>query len=85
MYLCCLVTKSCPTLCDPLDCSLPSVHGIRFPIQEYWSGLPFPSSGDFPDPWIEPMSPASPALIGGFFFTEPPGKPMNMYKYNRLT
>ena len=37
---CCLVTKSCPTLCDPLDCSPPgsSVHG-----QEYWSRLPFPS------------------------------------------
>ena len=37
---CCLVTKLCPTLCDPLDCSPPgsSVHG-----QEYWSGLPFPS------------------------------------------
>ena len=33
------------------------------------------SSGDLPDPEIEPESPASPALAGGFFTTEPPGKP----------
>ena len=40
--------------------------------QEYWSMLPFPSLGDLPGPGIEP---ASPALAGGFFTTEPPGKP----------
>ena len=34
--------------------------------QEYWSGLPFPPPGDLPDPGIEPTSPASPALAGGF-------------------
>ena len=39
--------------------------------QEYWSGLPFPSSGDLPDPGIKPLSPA---LAGGFFTREPPGK-----------
>ena len=37
--------------------------------QEYWSGLPFPSPRDFPDPGIEPMSLESPALAGGFFTT----------------
>ena len=42
-----------------------------FSRQEYWSGLPFPSSGDLPDPGIETMSPA---LAGGFFTTKPPGK-----------
>ena len=47
-----------------------SVHGIS--QQEYWSGLPFPSPGDLPDPGIEPMSPV---LAGGFFTTEPPRKP----------
>ena len=31
---------------------------VGFSRQEYWSGLPFPSPGDFPDPWIEPASPA---------------------------
>ena len=37
-----------------MDCSLPgsSVHGISRP--EYWSGLPFPSPGDLPDPRIKP-------------------------------
>ena len=48
---------------------------MEFPRQEYWSGLPFPFPGDLPDPGIEPMSPVSPALAGGFFTTEPPGKP----------
>ena len=40
--------------------------------QEYWNGLPFPSPGDLPDPAIKPTSLA---LAGGFFSTEPPGKP----------
>ena len=48
---------------------------MGFPRQEYWSGLPFPLPGDLPDPGIEPSSPASPALAGRFFTTEPPGKP----------
>ena len=48
---------------------------MGFPRQEYWSGWPFPSLGDLPDPGIEPASPESPALVGGFFTTEPPGKP----------
>ena len=45
---------------------------MRFPRQEYWSGLPYPSPGDLPDPGIQP---ASSALTGEFFATEPPGKP----------
>ena len=40
---------------------------------EYWSGLPFPSPGDLPDPGIKPVSPA---LAGGFLTTAPPGKPI---------
>ena len=39
--------------------------------QEYWSGLPFPSPGNLPNPRTEPESPA---LAGGFFTTEPLGK-----------
>ena len=60
--------------CDPMDCSLPgfSVHGIlQARILEWVAITP---SGDLPDPEIKPMSPASPALGGGFFTTEPPGK-----------
>jgi len=45
---------------------------MGFPRQEYWSKLPFPSSGDLPDPGIKPRSPE---LAGGFFTTEPPGLP----------
>ena len=41
---------------------------VGFPRQEYWSGLPFPSPEDLPDPEIKPLSPESPVLAGGFFF-----------------
>ena len=47
----------------------------EFSRQEYWSGLPFPSPGDLPNPGIKPMSPASSALAGRFFTTEVPGNP----------
>ena len=40
--------------------------------QEYWRGPPFLPPGDLPDPGINPTSPVSPALAGGFFTTEPP-------------
>ena len=45
---------------------------MEFSRQEYWSGLPFPPAGDLPNPRIEPVSSASPALAGGFFITESP-------------
>ena len=48
---------------------------MGFSRQEYWSGLPFPSPGDPPNLGIEPMSPESPSLAGGFSTTGPPGKP----------
>ena len=47
---------------------------MEFSRQEYWSGLPFPPAGDLPDPGVEPRSLVSPALAGGFFTTDPPGK-----------
>ena len=45
---------------------------MGFSRQDYWSGLPFPPSGDLPGPGIEPMSLA---LADGFFTTELTGKP----------
>ena len=45
-----------------------------FPRQEHWTGLPFPASGDLPDPGT---APASRALAGGFFTTEPLGNPFS--------
>ena len=48
-----------------------SVHGVL--QARLLGGLPFHAPGDLPDPGIEPTSPA---LVGGFFTTEPPGKPL---------
>ena len=58
---------------DLRDCKPPRLLcPWDFPSWEYWSGLPFPSPEDLPNPGIEPTSPT---LAGVFFTTEPPGKP----------
>ena len=49
---------------------------MGFPRQEYWSGLPFPSPGDFTNSVSELSSLLSCALSGRFFTTELPGKPV---------
>jgi len=41
---------------------------MGLPRQKYWSGLPFPSPGDLPDPGIKPEYSA---LAGGFFTADP--------------
>ena len=71
LFICCLVTKSRLTLGNPRNCSPPgsSVHGI------YWSGLPFPSPGDLPDPGIELRYTA---LQADSLPSEPPGKPYSL-------
>ena len=46
---------------------------MEFPRQEYWSGLPFPSPGDLPNPGIRPTSLVS-CPAGGFFTTDPSNK-----------
>ena len=48
-------------------------QSMEFSRQEYWSGLPFPSPGDLPNPGIEP---GSPALQADALPSEPPGKPI---------
>ena len=63
---CCLVIKLCLTLTTLWTVVFQDPQSVRFFRQEYWSGLPFPSPGDLPNPGIEP---ASPALAGGFFTT----------------
>ena len=52
------VTKSCTTLVTPwtITCQAPLSMGIS--RQEYWSGLPFPSPGDLPNPGTKPGFPA---------------------------
>ena len=65
--------QSCPTLCNPMDCRLPyqAPLSMGFSRQEYWSGLPFSSPGDLPNPGIEP---GIPALEADALTSEPPGK-----------
>ena len=53
-----LVAKSCPTLETLWTVACQAPPSMGFSGQNYWSGLPFPSPGDLPDPGIEPMSPA---------------------------
>ena len=53
------VAQSCPTLCNPMDLAHQAPPSMEYSRQEYWSGLPFPSPGDLPDPGIEPGSPGS--------------------------
>ena len=57
----------------PVDCSLPGSSSTGFSRQGYWSGLPFPSPRIFPDPGIEP---GSPALQADALPSEPPGNPI---------
>ena len=58
----------------PWTASSQALLSMEFSRQEQWSGLPFPAPGGLPDPGIAPWSPVSPALAGGLFTTEPPGK-----------
>ena len=69
------VARSCPTLCDPMDCNLPgsSVHGTLQARIPEWGAISFPR--DLPDPGIEPWSPA---LQADALTSEPPGKPTVM-------
>ena len=76
LCVCVLVTQSCPTLCDPMDCTASQAPlSMGFSGQEYWSGLPFPSPGDIPDSGIEPASPESPTWACGFFTLSHLGSP----------
>ena len=68
---CVLVTQSGVTLCDPMDCSPPGPLSMGFSRQESWSGLPFPSLGDLPNPGIKSRSPT---LQSDSLPFEPPGK-----------
>ena len=64
------VAQWCPTLVIPWPITRQSPLSMGLPKQENWSGLPFPSPGDLPNPGIEPRSPAFQAVscnAGGFF------------------
>ena len=77
-----LVTQSCLTLCDPMDCvAHQGPLSMEFSRQEYWSGLPFPSPGDLPHPGIKP---GFLALQADSLPCEPPGKPLPVYQFKNL-
>ena len=73
------VSQSCLTVCDPWTVAHQAPPSMGFSRQEYWTGLPFPSPGDLPDPGIEP---GSPALEANGLTSEPPGKPIRDYWRN---
>ena len=52
------VAKSCPTLAATWAVACQAPLSMGFSRQQYWSGLPFPSPGDLPNPGIKPRSPA---------------------------
>ena len=60
------------TLHDPMNCSPQIPLSMELSRQEYWSGLPVPSSGNLPNPGIKPRSPA---LQADSLLSEPPRKP----------
>ena len=73
------VVYMCRCVCQSLShvatlCDLMTPLSMEFSRQEYWSGQPFPSPVDLPDPGIKP---GSPALQADTLMSEPPGKPNN--------
>ena len=68
-----LVSRSCVGLfVTPWTVTRQPPLSMEFFKQEYWNGLPFPTLWGLPNPGMEPVSPASSVLTGGFFTTEPP-------------
>ena len=75
------MSESCPVLSDSfttlqiIACRVPL--SMEFSRQEYWSGLPFPSPGDLPDPGIKSRSPA---LQAESLLSDSPGKPLSVLR-----
>ena len=68
----CVLSHSFRRFVVPWTVAYQAPLSIEFFRQEYWSGWPCPPPWDLPDPWIEPVSPASQA---DYLPSEPPGKP----------
>ena len=74
----CLCSLSHVRLCGPWTVAHQTLLSMEFSKQEHWSGSPFPSPGDLPNPGIKP---GSPALQVDSLLSEPPGKP----NYSKFT
>ena len=82
MCMCAKFLKSCPTLCDLWTVAHQAPLSMGFSRQEHWSGLPCLPPGDLPNPGTEPSSPASPALVGGFFTTSASWEDLLKYSWH---
>ena len=71
----CSVSKSCPTLCYPMDCSPPAPLSMGIPQARILERVAISSSKGLPDPGIEPVSPVAPTLQAVSSASEPLGKP----------
>ena len=78
VYSVMLVAQLCLALCIPRTVAHQAPLSMEFSRQEYWSGLPFSSPGDLPNPGIEPRSPI---LQADRLPSELPGKPYILYMY----
>ena len=67
IHLCCAVLSRVRLFATPWTVASQAPLSLEFFRQEYWSGLPFLSPGDLPDPGIKPVSLMSSALAVGFF------------------
>ena len=76
----CAETLSCVWLCNPMNCSPQRLLCLGFSRQEYWSGWPFFSSVDLPDPGIETRFPA---LQADSLPSEPPGRPLRRCRWKQ--
>ena len=72
--LCCAPSLNVWLFATPWTVACQAPLSMGFSKQEYWSGLPFPPAGDLPQPGTELVSPT---LVGIFFTTELPGKPLS--------
>ncbi|CAI9157934.1 unnamed protein product [Rangifer tarandus platyrhynchus] len=77
MHVCVCVLNRVQLFVTPWTVAHQAPLFMEFSRQEYWSGLPFPPSGDLPDPGTKRQSLASLALTDGSLTTAPPGKPRN--------
>ena len=72
-HLCVCVCPVMSNSATPWTVARQAALSMEFSRQEYWSGLPFPTPEDLPDPGIKPKSLASPSLAGRLFNTAPRG------------
>ena len=70
VYVCAQLLSRVRLFTTPWTVALQAPLSLEFSRQEYWSGLPFLTPGDLPNPGMKPVSPA----LAGRFFTTTPGK-----------